>query len=187
VSGAIMLDSGPLGRLANPTPAQATIEWRDRVIAAGFTFMIPEIADYEVRRNLICERKLSSLATLDHLKTIFTYQPITTTAMLKAAELWADARRRGRSTADPKELDGDVILAAQALESGAIVATENVGSSGPICAGQALVADHLRSEAPKKSKGPIVSARSFDSDGVPPSLRMKCSRQKTRCINGTAE
>ena len=47
--------------------------------------------------------------------------------MLRAAELWADARRRGRSTADPKELDADVILAAMALEAGATVATENVG------------------------------------------------------------
>jgi hypothetical protein len=41
--------------------------------------------------------------------------------------LWANARRGGYSVADPKELDGDVILAAQAKEIGAIVATENVG------------------------------------------------------------
>jgi hypothetical protein len=38
-----------------------------------------------------------------------------------------DARKRGKPTADLKELDGDVILAAQALQVDAIVATENVG------------------------------------------------------------
>ena len=51
--------------------------------------------------------------------------------MLKAAELWAQARQDGKPTADSKALDGDVILAAQALlqaQQGyeVIVATTNV-------------------------------------------------------------
>ena len=33
----------------------------------------------------------------------------------------------GKPTADPRELDGDVILAAQALQVGGTVVTENPG------------------------------------------------------------
>jgi predicted nucleic acid-binding protein len=122
-----MLDSSPLGRLANARAAVDIVGWHDAMLNAGRVLIIPEIADYEVRRSLLLHRFDKSLALLETLKDTLIYQPITTAAMVRAAELWADARRRGQSTADPKELDGDVILAAMALEAGAIVATENVG------------------------------------------------------------
>lgn len=83
--------------------------------ARGVRFCLPEIVDYEVRRELLRGNKVQGLARLDLLKSAIWYLPITTPIMEKAAELWADVRRRGMPTADPKALDCDVILAAQAL------------------------------------------------------------------------
>ena len=52
--------------------------------------------------------------------------------MKKAAELWADVRRIGQMTAPPEALDGDAILAAQAIITSAgheqvVIATDNLG------------------------------------------------------------
>jgi predicted nucleic acid-binding protein len=126
----VMLDSTPLGKLAHPTPSVDAKQWLVSHITAGSKLIIPEIADYEVRRSFLLARLRASIARLDELKRLLVFQPITTSVMLRAADLWADSRRRGRPTADPRELDGDVILAAQAIEAGAIVATENVGHLG---------------------------------------------------------
>ena len=97
----------------------------------------PEIADYELRRKLLHLESRTALARLDELKSAIGYLPITTDAMLKAAEFWAEARRKGLPTAPEAALDADVILAAQAamltgLEkpSDTLVATDNVGHLG---------------------------------------------------------
>ncbi|MEO1145783.1 MAG: nucleic acid-binding protein [Cyanobacteria bacterium J06638_22] len=92
---------------------------------------VPEISDYEVRRELLRAGLLRSLRRLDSLKRTLDYIPIQTDTMLLAAELWAEARKTGQPTADAKALDGDVILSAQArlLRSEGVdvlVATTNV-------------------------------------------------------------
>ena len=101
-------------------------------LADGDAIFVPEIADYEIRRELIRARKTSGLARLNDFNVHLPgrYLPITTAVMNRAAELWAQSRTRGMPTADPKELDADVILAAQALGLKAtkvVVATVNVG------------------------------------------------------------
>jgi predicted nucleic acid-binding protein len=126
----ILLDGGPLGLVSNPKATEAgreCREWMRSLIAGGVRICLPEIIDYELRRELLRANKTQGLARLDLLKNSIHYLPITTPIMLKAAELWADVRRRGLPTADSKALDGDVILAAQALAANGIVATENVG------------------------------------------------------------
>ncbi len=92
--------------------------------------VLPEIIDYEVRRELLRVNKVKSIRRLDELKSELVYLPITTEVMLKAAEMWAQVRQQGKPTADNKALDGDVILAAQAIlidseKYRSIVATSN--------------------------------------------------------------
>jgi predicted nucleic acid-binding protein len=131
-----MLDAGPLGMATNPKTSSAICQecklWLDDLPLKGYEVMLPEIADYEVRRELLRVGKVAGIRRLDQLKAAISYRPITTDVMLKAAEFWAEARRRGRPTADSKALDGDVILAAQAAlvaDEGheVIIATTNVG------------------------------------------------------------
>ncbi len=92
---------------------------------SGDLLVIPEIADYEVRRSLLLAGLGASIVRLNCLRETLDFVAIDSQTMLLAAELWADARRRGRPTAAPSELDGDVILAAQAILVGAVVVTDN--------------------------------------------------------------
>lgn len=81
---------------------------------------------------LIQANKYAGVRNLDALKAALRFLPITSPAILLAADLWAKSRQSGLATGDPKKLDIDVILAAQALTLGVpagdlIVATSNVG------------------------------------------------------------
>ena len=136
MSQIVLLDSGPLGMVTNPKATSPLYQecqlWLQSLPLKGYIIVLSEIADYEVRRELIRAGKKAGIKRLDELKSELPYRPITTQVMLMAAQLWADARRRGRPTADATALDGDVILAAQArLEANegneVVIATTNVG------------------------------------------------------------
>ena len=136
VSRPVLLDTSVLGLVTNPSSKPEPTEckqWFKARLQDGVRFYVPEIADYELRRKLLHLKLTNTIKRLDELKSAIGYLPITTAAMLKAAELWADARRRGRPTAAEAALDGDVILAAQAAmltgmaqPGDALVATSNV-------------------------------------------------------------
>lgn len=135
LSGSVVLDSSPLGLIAQrpgkSSEADGCREWLSKLALNGWDVYLPEITDYEVRRELTRAGKTASIVRLNRLITQVKYVPITTEAMRLASELWAQARNGGWATADPHALDGDVILAAQALAltpvpSGLVVATGNV-------------------------------------------------------------
>lgn len=133
---AIVLDSGPLGLIVqqrDKSNSGRCRDWLKRILASGARVYVPEIINFELRRELI---RLGKTGALTHLKSFNAavagrYLPITSAALDLAAELWAKARRQGKPTADPHALDIDVILAAQVIVAGfdltdVVVATSNV-------------------------------------------------------------
>ena len=126
----VVLDSTPVGILChprNPPHVAACRQWLVGLLAAGRRVVLPEIADYETRRELVRRNSRKAVSNLNLLGQQLDYLPLTTAAMRLAAELWAQARNAGQPTAPDPALDGDVILAAQALSLGVpvIVATGN--------------------------------------------------------------
>jgi hypothetical protein len=119
VSHTVLLDAGPLGLVTNPRRSRQSVacaQWLQALVRHGSRVLVPESADYEVRRELLRANKVRGLARLDALAGLLEYLPLTTAAIRQAAVFWAQARQQGRPTADDKALDGDVILAAQAID-----------------------------------------------------------------------
>ena len=99
---------------------------------AGHSLIVPAVADFEQRREHLLRSANSSIAALyafivaapDH------YLYLNDSALKRAAQLWADMRKKGLPTAALQELDCDTLLAAQVLDLGLaagsfIVATGN--------------------------------------------------------------
>jgi predicted nucleic acid-binding protein len=133
----VALDASPVSLLTQRkgvADADACRAWAESMVAAGASLVLPGIADYEVRRELLRAGKAAGIARLDALRAspAVQYLPVSDSAMLRAALLWAEARRRGLPTADPAELDCDVVLVAIVLAAGfppdqVVIATSNVG------------------------------------------------------------
>lgn len=131
----ILLDTGILGAICHPKndQNQEVAKWLESLLlrAGNFTVFLPEIADYELRRKLLHlirqgQGSEKSVRRLDELGALLEYLPLKTRTMKKAAELWADARSKGFSSAPARALDGDVILAAQTLDVDGTVVTSNI-------------------------------------------------------------
>ena len=129
----IFLDSGVIGLITNPNLSAEGIscaKWLLSHINKGNQIIIPEIVDYEVRRELLRANKVKGLARLDELIDSLEYLPITTESMRQAAVFWAEARQKGQPTASDKTIDADMILVAQVFVMDAqnkVIATTNVG------------------------------------------------------------
>lgn len=127
---AVVLDSAPLGIITHPRNPPYAIHcrrWVSDLQAAGRRVILPEIIDFELRRELLRRKARNALRKLDWFVASLEYLPLTTPMFRLAAGLWAHARQAGRPTAPDPALDVDVIVAAQALSLNVsvIVATSN--------------------------------------------------------------
>src|SRR5579862_3908706 len=108
----LFLDTGVLGWLTNPKGHAVATEctrWLRDCVAAGSDICVPEIADYELRRELLRTNSTNALRKLDQLvQEITRYVPLTTEAMRRAAIYWARVRNEGKPTAPPEALDADI-------------------------------------------------------------------------------
>jgi hypothetical protein len=120
----ILLDSGPLGLIVRaPSKPQVVrcLKWLNTISINGATVVIPEIAHYEVRRELFRIRAAGSLRRLEYYLDPsggLMHLTLSTDAIIKAAEFWAFLRQSGMPTASPDALDADAILAGQAALAG---------------------------------------------------------------------
>jgi predicted nucleic acid-binding protein len=101
----VLLDSTPVGLITNPKATPLAVEcqqWLRSLLDRGYSVVLPEIIDYEVRRELLRVNRVNSIRRLNLLKSEIIYLPITTEVMLKAAQMWAQVRQQGKPTADNK-------------------------------------------------------------------------------------
>ncbi|MEH2389341.1 MAG: PIN domain-containing protein [Nostoc sp.] len=114
MSRVILLDTHPLSKVTHPKIDPKVQQWLKSLRENKTVIRVPEIADYELRRELLRQEKQKSIDRLNKLSQICLI-PLTPETMRKAAELWAWVRNQGKPTASNDSLDGDVILAAQAI------------------------------------------------------------------------
>jgi predicted nucleic acid-binding protein len=131
----LLLDSNILSKIVHPVREHdlMTVTVGRLLQDSRFKIYVPEIIDYELRRKLLHLAQhphqarrwaRESLYYLDRLVAT-GYVPLTTETMRLAASLWADSRARGQSRSSIASLDVDVILAAQANQTGAQIVTTN--------------------------------------------------------------
>lgn len=115
----IFLDTTVLG-LVTQKPgrsqvADACILWEATMVAANISVCVLEVADFEIRRELIRASSAAGIIRLElhNAKISGRYLPIDTATMREAATLWASARNKGLPTAPAGSLDGDAIIAGQ--------------------------------------------------------------------------
>lgn len=115
----IFIDTGVLGLLSSPNRREEVIksqEWLYSFLAKGVNIVSSDICDYEVRRGTLLsvnsQLREKGIKELDDLHNLIMFIPVSLIILRYAAQLWAENRRQGLSTADRDNIDVDVIIGA---------------------------------------------------------------------------
>lgn len=71
MSKVILLDSAIVGMVTNPKVTASNLEcryWLDALQKKGYILILPEIIDYEIRRELLRAGKVKGIRKLNQLK-----------------------------------------------------------------------------------------------------------------------
>lgn len=129
----VVLDTNVIGKLCHPNNAKNKkfVESLIPILESGeVEVYLPEISDYELRRKILHMAARDSgwnvtLGRLNNLKETLSFLTIDSDVFEQAARNWAKAKSSGQKTGPEDALDGDSILAAQAMSVGGKVVTEN--------------------------------------------------------------
>lgn len=115
----IFLDTNILGKLTNPNQLQSAFEcqiWFERLLARGVYFVSSELCFYEVKRGLVLAQKKGGISKgiekINDLRNVVDFLEINRQVADLATEIWAESRLKGKPTADEKNIDIDIIIAA---------------------------------------------------------------------------
>jgi tRNA(fMet)-specific endonuclease VapC len=114
-----LLDTDILSEVIKAKDAHVVEQGR-RYLATYPQFAFSAITLYEIVRGMLANRAFRQMQAFMRLAGDSDVVPISEPILLRAAELWADARDRGH----PRD-DADLIIAATALETSRLLVTGN--------------------------------------------------------------
>lgn len=133
----LLLDTNALIRLCHPKRNPEIKAWLQGWLShaqrgGDVEIFISAAADYEARRGVLWKLdkhpdEPKALARLDQLCELLDICPISEGVLRRASRFWSEARKGGYSTASERDIDWDVIIAAQAADLTAVVVTSNAG------------------------------------------------------------
>ncbi len=116
------LDTDTITKLLKKHPGNQRIVDRFREeIRQNSLFVICPVVFYEIRRELVFKGAAAQLAAFEKLVEAMTWREFSARIWDRASNLWSALRAGGSS-----HHDADVLIAAHAVEYGAVIVTGNV-------------------------------------------------------------